>query len=80
MIGAGAVGARRPGGRAPDAPARAPLGDRALEALLVAMAWSERRRQRRRLLELAADPDFLSDVGLSRADALAEGRRPFWVR
>ena len=56
------------------------LGSRLIEASLIATGWIERRRQRRRLLELAADPDFLRDVGISRADALAEGRRRFWVR
>ena len=56
------------------------LVDRALAGPLVLMAWTERRRQRRRLRELAADPAFLHDVGISRADALAEAARPFWRR
>ena len=41
-------------------------------------AWSARRRQRRQLLALSSNPDFLRDVGLSRADAVREAERPFW--
>ena len=80
MIGAGATGRARADRAAPARRARLPLGSRAVAALLTAMSWSERHRQRRRLLALAADPDFLRDVGISRAEALAEGRRPFWAR
>jgi uncharacterized protein YjiS (DUF1127 family) len=36
----------------------------------------ERRRQRRLLLAL--DERMLRDVGISRADALREGGKPFW--
>jgi uncharacterized protein YjiS (DUF1127 family) len=36
----------------------------------------ERRRTRRDLLELT---DYqLQDIGLTRLDAINEGRRPFW--
>jgi len=38
--------------------------------------WLERREQRRALLNLS-DP-MLKDIGLSRADAWAEGSKPFW--
>ena len=41
-------------------------------------AMAERRRQRRRLRALAENPDFLHDIGISRADALREASRPFW--
>lgn len=36
----------------------------------------ERRRSRIALMELP--DDLLKDIGLSRADAWREGRRPFW--
>lgn len=38
--------------------------------------WRERAQQRRRLMEL--DDRLLRDIGLSRADAEREGRKPFW--
>jgi uncharacterized protein YjiS (DUF1127 family) len=38
--------------------------------------WSERARQRRQLAQL--DDDRLRDIGISRAQALAEADRPFW--
>ena len=49
--------------------------------LLVGMlAWLRDRhavyRQRRELLAL--DDRMLKDIGLSRADAFREGRKPFW--
>jgi uncharacterized protein YjiS (DUF1127 family) len=38
--------------------------------------WSERRRARSHLYQM---PDYiLSDIGVSRADALKEGEKPFW--
>jgi len=36
----------------------------------------ERWRQRQRLLEL--DDRLLADIGLSRREAVAEARKPFW--
>lgn len=50
---------------------------RTLAALFDTMAdWSERRRQRRALEAL---PDhLLHDIGVSRADAVAEADKPFW--
>ncbi|MGH6944121.1 MAG: DUF1127 domain-containing protein [Geminicoccaceae bacterium] len=47
--------------------------DRAITTL---MAWREVARQRRALLAL--NDHLLKDIGLSRADALREMRRPFW--
>jgi uncharacterized protein YjiS (DUF1127 family) len=45
-----------------------------------ALAWLRRgyavHRQRRELLAL--DERMLKDIGISRADALQEGRKPFW--
>ncbi|KMO38127.1 hypothetical protein VQ02_12085 [Methylobacterium variabile] len=39
--------------------------------------WADRRRERRALLGC---PDgLLKDVGLSRADALREAEKPFWI-
>jgi hypothetical protein len=40
-------------------------------------AWSERRRQRLRLQEL--DEWMLRDIGITRAEADAEVRKPFWM-
>lgn len=40
--------------------------------------WLERRHQRRTLLEL--NDHLLKDIGVSRADAWAEGQKPFWRR
>jgi uncharacterized protein YjiS (DUF1127 family) len=45
-------------------------------ALDLLAAWSERVRQRRELLRF--DDHMLRDIGLSRADALAEADKPFW--
>lgn len=39
-------------------------------------AWLARIRQRRSLASL--NDDLLRDLGLSRADADAESRKPFW--
>lgn len=38
--------------------------------------WLERAAQRRRLLAL--DERALKDIGVSRAEALTEGGKPFW--
>ena len=38
--------------------------------------WERRRRQRLRLKNL--DDHILKDIGLSRAEAAREVRRPFW--
>ncbi len=40
--------------------------------------WQERHRQRRALWALSGDDDFLNDIGISRADAVNEARKPFW--
>ena len=41
-----------------------------------ALQFAEHRRQRLALLEL--DDRLLADIGVSRADALIEARRPIW--
>jgi uncharacterized protein YjiS (DUF1127 family) len=46
------------------------------DAAAMLLAWRERARQRRELLGLS-DRD-LHDIGLSRADAVGEGEKPFW--
>ena len=38
--------------------------------------WSERRRQRRALLELS--DHMLKDIGIGRGETYREGRKPFW--
>lgn len=43
---------------------------------LLLEGWVERRRQRRALLGLS--DALLKDIGVSRADALREARKPFW--
>ena len=40
--------------------------------------WAAVSRQRRQLAALSTDASFLSDVGLSRSDALQEANKPFW--
>jgi uncharacterized protein YjiS (DUF1127 family) len=42
--------------------------------------WLSRRRERIALAGLIADDRLLSDIGLSRAEALREADKPFWVR
>jgi uncharacterized protein YjiS (DUF1127 family) len=44
------------------------------------MAWIIRSSQRKALRELADDGRLLSDVGLTREQALREGGKPFWRR
>ena len=58
--------------------ASARVGDRMLMVSMRLAALLERARQRRRLRVLAADPAFLKDVGISRADALREASKPAW--
>lgn len=53
----------------------------ATRGLLIGMVetllrWQELSSQRRRLLEL--DAHMLKDIGISRADAVREAKRPFW--
>lgn len=49
----------------------------ARNVLVVVRAWHERNRTRHRLAEL--DDRTLHDIGLTRAEALAESRKPFWI-
>jgi uncharacterized protein YjiS (DUF1127 family) len=43
-------------------------------------AWFVRSSQRRALHELAGDGRLLSDIGLTRHEALREADKPFWRR
>jgi uncharacterized protein YjiS (DUF1127 family) len=40
--------------------------------------WLDRPLQRLALREIADDPHMLSDLGLSRDEALREAAKPFW--
>lgn len=59
-----------PSGSRPD------LRPRFRAALTRLREWYEVYRQRRELLGL--DEAMLKDIGISRADALREGGKPFW--
>ncbi len=62
-----AAGALRPG-----------LGSRVESRWRLLLEGLERRRQRRTLATL---PDhILSDIGVSRCEAMAEASKPFWRR
>jgi uncharacterized protein YjiS (DUF1127 family) len=45
-------------------------------ALDTVLTWQERERQRRQLMAL--DDRLLADLGMTRADAVGEYRKPFW--
>ena len=47
-----------------------------LKMLDAYLAWDEKRRQRLALLALS--DEMLKDIGISRAQADAEGNKPFW--
>lgn len=57
------------------------LLERALEqarrALYTLVTWQERSMQRRHLVKL--DERLLADMGMTRADAAGEYRKPFWT-
>lgn len=59
----------RTGQAQPGAMAQAWLG--------VVIEWYERYSQRQQLRRL--DDHLLADIGLTRAQAVAEARKPFWV-
>ncbi len=48
----------------------------AQRALNTVVQWQEREIQRRQLMTL--DARILTDMGMSRADAVAEYEKPFW--
>jgi len=60
-----------------DAIVRPSIGQRVLAYWYLWERWQERARQRRALLGL--DDHLLRDIGISRAEAEREGRKPLWV-
>ena len=55
----------------------ATAGERVGKLVTMLLDWQERVRQRRQLL--ARGDRALQDFGRSRADAAAEGDKPFWT-
>lgn len=54
------------------------IAEQVLSAPFAILAtWGERLKQRAALAEM--DERMLKDIGLSRADALVEADKPFWV-
>ena len=52
-----------------------------VHAMLVTLGiWILRRGERRALWELAKDSRLLSDIGITREQALREATKPFWRR
>jgi len=41
-------------------------------------SWNERNRQRAALRDIADDPHLLSDLGITREEALEQAGQPFW--
>jgi len=58
------------------APAARMLRNAAVWLALALLRWQELAQQRRRLLAL--DDRMLKDIGITRAEAMREGTRPFW--
>jgi uncharacterized protein YjiS (DUF1127 family) len=52
------------------------LAMRLLRAVDLLLTWRERARQRRQLRSL--NDRMLRDIGIARADVLAESSKPFW--
>ena len=71
--------ARRIGADRPKRGAK-PLAEILLNAavwlVFALLRWQELAQQRRRLLSL--DDRMLKDIGITRAEAMREGTRPFW--
>jgi uncharacterized protein YjiS (DUF1127 family) len=55
---------------------QAALTSRIKECITLLSRVIDRQRQRRALLEL--DDHLLNDIGVSRGEAIAEGRKPSW--
>lgn len=50
-------------------------------SLALPLVWIKRVRQRRELMGLMSQPDYLlKDVGLQRDEITREGLKPFWMR
>ena len=55
----------------------APVRSRSLTAWVhTVVVWRERAKQRKALLGL--DERLLSDIGVTKAQAITEARKPFW--
>ena len=68
-------------GRSPGDAALPEIRTSALSVCLNTVAtWIARSGQRRALRELAEEGRLLSDVGLTREQALREAAKPFWRR
>ena len=61
----------------PNAAASVVLPERLHRLARTLLLWHERARQRRHLQSLS--DHMLRDIGLTRADVLAEADKPFWV-
>jgi uncharacterized protein YjiS (DUF1127 family) len=61
----------------PGAAASVILPERQHRLARTLLFWHERARQRRHLQSLS--DHMLRDIGLTRADVLAEADKPFWV-
>ena len=62
-----------------DDPALSEIRTSPLNACLNAVAaWIARSAQRRALRELAQEGRLLSDIGITREQALSEATKPFW--
>ena len=67
---------RPPGGMSAPMERESAHGARAWSLLRHIVTWLERSRERQALLAL--DDWVLKDIGLSRADVMREGDKPFW--
>jgi uncharacterized protein YjiS (DUF1127 family) len=66
-------------GQSPENPILPQIGTSALSTCLDTIsAWIIRSGQRRALRDLAEEARQLSDVGLTREQALREAGKPFW--
>lgn len=62
------------------APTLARLGGLLVAPVLAFATWVQRIRQRRELLGLLSQPDYvLKDVGLQRDEIAREGLKRFWM-
>jgi uncharacterized protein YjiS (DUF1127 family) len=60
-------------------PTRAsPRSSHPISILKIFGTWMRRRAERRALREVATDARLLSDIGLTRSQALREADRMFW--
>jgi uncharacterized protein YjiS (DUF1127 family) len=66
---------------APSSQSLAPRLSALGRVLALPLVWIKRVRQRRELMGLMSQPDYLlKDVGLQRDEITREGLKPFWMR